>query len=69
MSLSINASAELNADPSAGLSVSRHAISLRQVCCIADGRALLDISALDIRHGERVAIVGNNGAGKSTLLR
>ena len=45
------------------------AISLRTVCCIADGRALLDVDALDIRHGERVAIVGHNGAGKSTLMR
>lgn len=45
------------------------AISLQQVCCIADGRALLDVSTLSIRHGERIAIVGHNGAGKSTLLR
>lgn len=45
------------------------AISLQQVCCIAEGRALLDIGALSIRHGERIAIVGHNGAGKSTLLR
>ncbi len=45
------------------------AISLQQVCCIADGRALLDVGTLSIRHGERIAIVGHNGAGKSTLLR
>lgn len=45
------------------------AISLKQVCCIADGRALLDVGALSIGQGERIAIVGHNGAGKSTLLR
>jgi len=45
------------------------AVSLQQVRCIAAGRVLLDIHALDIRHGERIAIVGHNGAGKSTLLR
>lgn len=45
------------------------AISLQQVCCITNGRALLDVGALSIRHGERIAIVGHNGAGKSTLLR
>lgn len=45
------------------------AVSLQQVCCIAGDRVLLDIKALDIRHGERIAIVGHNGAGKSTLLR
>jgi phosphonate transport system ATP-binding protein len=38
-------------------------------CCIADGRALLEIDALDHPAGERIAIVGHNGAGKSTLLR
>jgi phosphonate transport system ATP-binding protein len=45
------------------------AVSLQQVCCIAAGRTLLDIKALDIRQGERIAVVGHNGAGKSTLLR
>ncbi len=44
-------------------------IALQQVCCIADGRARLDVDTLSIRHGERIAIVGHNGAGKSTLLR
>lgn len=44
-------------------------VSFRQVRCVANGRVLLDIDALDILHGERVVIVGPNGAGKSTLLR
>lgn len=35
----------------------------------AAGRCLLRVQRLEVRHGERVAIVGPNGAGKSTLLR
>nr|WP_231379677.1 ATP-binding cassette domain-containing protein [Polaromonas sp. CG_9.11] len=30
---------------------------------------MLSVPRLEVRHGERVAIVGPNGAGKSTLLR
>ncbi len=33
------------------------------------GAQLFDIAALDIRAGDRTAIVGPNGAGKTTLLR
>ncbi len=45
------------------------AFQLEQVRVEKAGRTLLRVARLEVRCGERVAIVGPNGAGKSTLLR
>lgn len=45
------------------------ALLLNQVSVDIAGRRLLRVQRLEVRHGERLAIVGPNGAGKSTLLR
>lgn len=45
------------------------AITLKQVLVKTGGRRLLDIPALTLWDGERVALVGPNGAGKSSLLK
>lgn len=45
-------------------------LSLRSVSFSYDGaRRVLDDISLEVRSGERVAILGHNGSGKSTLVR
>jgi len=34
-----------------------------------DGRKLIDIDELEVRGGERIAIIGDNGSGKTTLIK
>jgi phosphonate transport system ATP-binding protein len=46
-----------------------NAIELKDVLWSVHGRTVLEIDALKVRSGERIALVGPNGAGKSTLLR
>jgi phosphonate transport system ATP-binding protein len=46
-----------------------NAIELQDVLWSVHGRTVLEIGALKVRSGERIALVGPNGAGKSTLLR
>jgi tungstate transport system ATP-binding protein len=44
-------------------------VEVRDLRVDYDGRAALDIPALDVREHEALAVIGPNGAGKSTLLR
>lgn len=44
-------------------------IDIRQLRVEVAGRTLLDVPALTVMSGERVALIGPNGAGKSSLLK
>lgn len=49
--------------------MSEACIDIQNLACEIGGRVVLDLPALRIARGERVAIIGHNGAGKSTLFR
>ena len=44
-------------------------LSLKDVAVGYDGRPLLEHVTLDLKKGERVALLGDNGAGKTTLFK
>jgi tungstate transport system ATP-binding protein len=44
-------------------------VGLRDIVVRRGERRVLELAALDVAAGERVAIMGANGAGKSTLVR
>ncbi len=47
----------------------QRALALETVSKRFDGRALFSDVEAELRHGERVALLGPNGSGKTTLLR
>ncbi len=49
--------------------MSQQCIFARELQFNIQGKLILDINTLSIKHGERIAIVGHNGAGKSTLIK
>lgn len=44
-------------------------IGLRDIVVRRGERTVLELAALDVAPGERLAVMGANGAGKSTLIR
>ncbi len=47
----------------------REVVTLDRVTVQRGDRTILDEVSLDLRYGERLALIGENGAGKTTLLR
>ena len=45
------------------------AVQLHELSFAYNGRQVLESVSLDVRTGERLAVIGSNGAGKTTLLK